>query len=392
MEVNPRSEQTLQAISSFVAESLFPLESAYLRNEQATVFTELKKLRQVVKNSGWWAPQLPQDLGGMGLSLRDFGHISLAIGQSPFGHFVFGCQAPDAGNAELLMDFGSEDQKNLYLMPLADGETRSCFAMTEPDTPGSDPVSLNTTAKKTSRGWNISGHKWFTSGAREASFCIVVATTNPEAPPAERASLFIVPTEHPGFQVIRSIPVMGEAGSALMTHDEVVFSDCEIGPEALLGHEGQGFRLAQSRLGPGRIHHCMRWLGIAERCLTMMIRRMQTRTFRNGKPLGDEGLMRAMLAENFAGIEAAKQLVDHTAKMIESRGASEARLWISTIKFHCGAVLQKSLDDAVQVHGALGMCDDSILAWFYRHERAARIYDGPDEVHKMSVGKQLLRR
>jgi alkylation response protein AidB-like acyl-CoA dehydrogenase len=317
--------------------------------------------------------------------------VSEELGRSPLGHFLFNCQAPDVGNMEVLMAHGTPEQQATYLQPLIDGEIRSCFAMTEPEYPGSNPTWMGTTAVKDGDAYVLNGHKWFSSAADGAAFAIVMAVTNPEAEsPHRRASQIIVPTATPGFRRVRNISVMGEPGEDYWSHAEIVFENCRVPRANVLGPEGAGFAIAQERLGPGRIHHCMRWIGICERAFDLMCRRAAGRDVAPGKQLGSQGIVQAWIAESRAEINAARLLVLDTAQKIEQTGAYAARDDISLIKFYVAGVLQQVLDRAIQTHGALGMTDDTPLAYWYRHERAARIYDGPDEVHKIAVARRIL--
>jgi len=236
----------------------------------------------------------------------------------------------------------------------------------------------------------IDGHKWFTSSADGAAFAIVMAVTAPDAPPHRRASQVIVPMDAPGVVLERNIPVMGEGGSDHASHAELRFDGVRVPVANRIGEEGQGFALAQERLGPGRIHHCMRWLGICERAFRLMVQRAATRELAPGEPLGRQQVVQHWIAECRAEMDAARLLVLDVARRIERDGAAAARDGISLIKFHVAGVLQRVLDRAIQVHGALGMTDDTPLAYWYRHERGARIYDGPDEVHKSAVARRIL--
>jgi len=298
---------------------------------------------------------------------------------------------PDAGNMELLIAHGSEEQKKKWLAPLAAGEIRSCFGMTEPDRPGSNPTWLATTAKKDGSDYVIDGHKWFTTGADGAAFCIVMAVTNPEAPAHARASQIIVPMDAPGLRFVRNIPVMGHAGDGWISHAELRFEGARVPQSNRIGEEGAGFLLAQDRLGPGRIHHAMRWVGICERAFDLLCERAAKREIEPGKPLGTKQIIQEWIAEARAGIHASRLMILHAAWKMDREGAYAAREEISLLKFFVADVLQKTVDRAVQAHGALGITDDTPLAAFYRFERAARIYDGADEVHKATVAKRILR-
>ena len=272
-----------------------------------------------------------------------------------------------------------------------DGKIRSCFSMTEVELPGSNPVMMDTTAVKDGDDYVINGQKWYSSSADGSEFAIVMAVTNPEAGPYMQASMIIVPTDTPGFNLVRNIPVMGHAGEGYFSHAEILYQNCRVPQTNLLGAEGHGFVIAQERLGPGRIHHCMRWVGICNRAFDLMVARARDRIIAPDRKLAAKQIIQSLIAECAADIQAARLMVLHAAWMIENVGKKEARKEISLIKFVVANVMQKVIDRALQVHGGLGMTDDTILAFYYRHERAARIYDGADEVHKISVAKRILR-
>jgi alkylation response protein AidB-like acyl-CoA dehydrogenase len=265
--------------------------------------------------------------------------------------------------------------------------------MTEPEHPGSNPTWMSTNATKDGDDYVINGHKWFTSSAEGASFAIVMAITNPDASNRyKRASQIIVPIPTPGFQLVRNINVMGDEGSDYASHAEVRYENCRVPQSNLLGEEGEGFTIAQERLGPGRIHHCMRWIGICERAFDLMCSYAARRELSPGVVLGSRQNVQEWIAESRAEINAARLLVLQTARAIDVNGAASVRADISLIKFFVAGILQKVLDRAIQVHGALGLTDATLLSYWYRHERAARIYDGPDEVHKMVVARAELKR
>jgi alkylation response protein AidB-like acyl-CoA dehydrogenase len=381
----------VERIRAFVEHELIPLEPRFLNGEFREMTPILAAKRAEVKTLGLWAPWLPAEYGGMGLTLADYAHISEVLGRTPLGHYVFNCQAPDVGNMEVLMQYGSADHKQKYLEPLARGEIRSCFCMTEPENPGSNPVLMDTSATKDGDDYVLNGHKWFSTAADGAAIAIVMAITNPEAENRhKRASQILVPTITPGFRLVRNISVMGEEGSDHASHAEVVLENCRVPHTNLLGAEGAGFQIAQERLGPGRIHHCMRWIGIAERAFDLMCSYATHRRLSSRGMLSDQQTVQNWIAESRAEIDAARLLVLHAAWKIDREGVYAARVEISTIKFYVANMLQQVIDRAIQTHGALGMTDDTPLAYWYRHERAARIYDGPDEVHKWVVARQLL--
>ena len=386
------NEPTLRAqVRHFVDTVLLPLEHRYLNEPWSAVLPALDAARAEARARGIWAPHLPHDLGGRDLPFLDFAAISEELGRTPIGHYALNCQAPDIGNMELLHRHGSAEQQRQWLAPLARGEIRSCFAMTEPERAGSNPVWMEARAERVGDEYVITGHKWFTSAADGSAFAIVMAVTDPGAPPHQRASQIIVPTDTPGYSLVRNIKVMGDEGVGYATHGEVRFERCRVPVTNRIGDEGAGFALAQERLGPGRIHHCMRWMGICERALDLTCRHAATRELSPGVVLGTKQSVQHMIADSRAEIDAARLLILDTARQIDAHGAKAAREAVSAIKFFAAGVLQRVLDRAIQVHGALGMTDDTPLAYWFRHERAARIYDGADEVHKSVVARRILK-
>lgn len=381
----------LQRVREFVHTRAIPLEREFLARPFRDMLPQLTALRAEVKAAGFWAPHLPPTLGGLGLKLPEFAEVSAILGETPIGHFLFNCQAPDIGNQELLHAHGSAEQKSRWLQPLVRGDIRSCFAMTEPEFAGSNPVWMETRAQRDGEHYVISGHKWFTSSADGAAFAIVMAVTDPDAAPHQRASQIIVPMDTPGITLVRNIPVMGEAGSDYASHAELRFTDVRVPVANRIGAEGAGFALAQERLGPGRVHHCMRWIGICERAFRLMVQRAATRQLAPGQPLGAQQAVQHWIAECRAEVDAARLLVLDVAQRIEREGQQGARDGVSLIKFHVAGVLGRVLDRAIQVHGAAGLTDETPLAYWYAHERGARIYDGPDEVHKSAVAKRILK-
>ena len=391
MEISDQLQEWLEKVRIFMEQEIYPLEQR--ENRFDDIETLLNEKRQKARELGLWTPHLSPDWGGPGFSLTEFAHISEILGRSPFGHYVLNCQAPDIGNMEILIKHGTPEQHERFLKPLIRGDIRSCFAMTEPEHAGSNPVMMSTTSELDGDEYVINGHKWFASSADGAAFAIVMAVTHPEAEsPYQRASMIIVPTDTPGFNLVRNIPVMGHSGRGYFSHGEIRFENCRVPRENLLGPEGAGFAMAQERLGPGRIHHCMRWIGICERAFELMCEYAARRELAPGKPLASRQMVQNWVAECRAEIDAARMLVLRTADRIDREGDYAARVDISLIKFYVANVLQKTLDRALQVHGGLGMTDDTPLAFWFRHERAARIYDGPDEVHKTRVAKMILRQ
>jgi acyl-CoA dehydrogenase len=383
---------TLERIDQLVNDRIIPAEREVMERGWVGAAGLLDELRAAVKAAGLWGPQIPKELGGMGLGLVDHGLVSERLGRSPLGHYSFGAQAPDAGNLEVLHKWGSPAQKAKWLEPLARGEIRSCFSMTEPENPGSNPVILSCEAVKDGDDYVINGHKWFTSSADGAAFAIVMAVTDPKASPHARASMIIVPTDAPGFELVRNIPIMGDAGAGWASHAEINYKNVRVPQTNRLGAEGAGFLIAQERLGPGRIHHCMRWIGICERVFDLMCTRAVTRKIDEEKTLASRQIIQSWVAEARAEIDAAKLLTLRAAWTIENQGFHNARDQVSIIKFYVSDVMMRLVDRAIQVHGALGITSDTLLAHYYVHERGARIYDGPDEVHKMVVSRRILDR
>ena len=342
---------------------------------------------------GLWAPHLPKEHGGLGLTLSEFALVSEELGRTPIGHYLFNCQAPDIGNMEILMAHGTPEQKEKYFKPLARGEVRSCFSMTEPEHPGSNPTWMSTTAVKDGDDYVINGHKWFTSSAEGASFAIVMAITNPGCDES-------VQTREPDHRADSDAGISasakhqrdGRRGQRLRQSCGSQIRELSRAAQQLAGQEGEGFAIAQERLGPGRIHHCMRWIGICERAFDLMCSYAARRELSPGVLLGSRQNVQEWIAESRAEINAARLLVLQTAARSITKGAGAVREDISLIKFFVAGILQKVLDRAIQVHGALGLTDATLLSYWYRHERAARIYDGPDEVHKMVVARSVLRK
>ena len=381
----------LDTLREFIDKEVMPLEPLLLNHEYDNLMAGLGERRKTAKSLGFWLPQIPREYGGMGLSLAEHGQVSEVLGRSLLGHYVLNCQAPDAGNMEILIGHGTHEQKEKYLMPLLAGDIRSCFSMTEPENPGSNPTWMSTTAVKDGDEYVVTGHKWFSTGAEGAAFAIVMAVTNPQAEKYKRASQIIVPTDARGFRLVRKTSVMGERGAGWASHCEILYDHVRVPQGSLLGPEGAGFMIAQERLGPGRIHHCMRWLGICERAFDLMCEQAVRRELAPGHPLAEQQTVQSWVAESRAEINAARLMVLDAAHTMDEKGQHAAREEVGLIKFHVAGVLQRVLDRALQTHGALGMTDETPIAFWFRHERAARIYDGPDEVHKRSVAKRILQ-
>jgi len=387
-----RVREFRQVVRDFMKREIYPLEAKSRQEGFAAVLPKLKAARAKAKETGLWAAHLPEEWGGAGLSLTEFAHLSEELGRSPLGHYTFNVQAPDVGNMELLLSHGTAEQKDRWLRPLVRGDMRSCFTMTEPEFAGSNPVWMGTTATKDGNSYVIRGHKWFSSAADGAAFAVCMAVTNPDAAPHQRASMIIVPTDTPGFELVRNISVMGHRGADYQSHAEVMYHGARVPLANRLGEEGAGFQLAQARLGAGRIHHCMRWIGICERAFDILCRHVITRELAPGDLLASRQLVQQWVAESRAEIDGARLMVLHAAWTIEQKGTSEAREEISMIKFTVARTVQRVLDRAIQALGALGLTDDTPLAFWWAHERGGRIYDGADEVHITSVAKRILRR
>jgi alkylation response protein AidB-like acyl-CoA dehydrogenase len=368
---------------AFMEEHVYANE-ARLEDDDALV----AELQARAKAEGLWAPHVPPEAGGSGTGFLAYAHLNEEIGRSIPAQLVFGCQAPDAGNAEILHLFGTDEQKERWLHPLVAGEIRSFFSMTEPEVSGSDPTTLRTTARREGDEYVIDGHKWFSSSAQGAAFGIVMAVTDPDAPPHSRMSQIIVPSDTPGFEVVRPIPVLGHEGRGWSTHCEVRYTGVRVPLENVLGEPGDGFRIAQKRLGPGRIHHVMRWLGQMQRAFELMCTyALEREAF--GSRLADKQTIQNWIADSAAEIHACRLMTLDAARKID--GGDEARVEVSVIKFYAARVLGEVIDRAIQTHGARGLTDETPLAAMYTAARAARIYDGPDEVHRMVVSRRILK-
>ena len=346
------------------------------------------KLRDEVRALGLWAPHVPPEAGGTGTGFLDYAYLNEHIGRTVWGQLIFGCQAPDAGNAEILHLYGTDEQKERWLHPLVAGEIRSFFSMTEPEVPGSDPTTLRTCAVRDGDDWVIDGHKWFSSGAEGAAFGIVMAVSDPDAAPHARATQIIVPADTPGVEVVRAVPTMGHRGRGWSTHCEVRYSGVRVPVTNTLGDAGSGFRIAQKRLGPGRIHHVMRWLAQMQRAFELMCSySLERETF--GEPLARKQTVQNWIADSYVEIQACRLLTLDAAHKIDA--GDEARVEISAIKFYAAKVMQDVIDRAIQVHGAKGLTDETPLAHMAMMARGGRIYDGPDEVHRQVVAKRILK-
>ena len=389
----PDFQAQLDWMRDFVREEVWPIETVFDELGQDGFMRAIAPLQERVRERGLWAAHLPPDLGGQGFGQVKLGLMHEILGTSPFAPVVFGNQAPDSGNSEILALAGTEDQKEQYLYPLLAGDLRSAFSMTEPDTAGSDPTLLRTRAVEDGDDYVINGRKWFSTNASVADFLIVMAVTDPDAHRYQRASMFIVPVDTPGVTILRDVPTMEhpyERHGAYGGHAEILYEGVRVPKDALLGARGAGFLIAQQRLGPGRIHHCMRWLGVSKRAFDMLCERALSR-YSHGSLLAEKQTVQNWIADSAAEMHAARLMTLHAAWKMDTEGASAARQEIALIKFYGAQVLHDVVDRALQAHGSLGYSTDLPLEQMYRFARAARIYDGPDEVHRQSVARQILR-
>jgi acyl-CoA dehydrogenase len=393
-EPSDKCKAILHEVQRFMDENVYPNERPYQEQLEAGGDPHaeppvMKEIRAKARGLGLWNLFLPDAEWGAGLSNLDYTPLCEVMGRSPLGARAFNCQAPDTGNAEILAEFGTPEQKQQWLRPLLDGEIRSCFSMTEPETSGADPTGLQTRVRREGDQYVIDGHKWFTSGAIGARFAIVMAVNDPQAPMHERATMVIVPTDAPGFRIARAVSVMGHAGGG--GHCEIYYEDCRVPVANRLGPEGGGFVIAQARLGPGRIHHCMRAIGMAERAFEIMCRHANTRKA-FGSTLGEKQFVQEWIASSRMEIDQARLLTHYAAWKMDTYGKKAARQEISMIKVVAPNMLMNVLDRAIQCLGSLGVSDDTPVAAMWRHSRALRLADGPDEVHKMVIARRELHR
>ena len=375
-------------VAAYVRDHAIPAEAeaAVAGDYDGEQFTKLlQRLRDEARAQGIYNPHLPPEWGGMGLGPLGMAIVSQECGVSGLASLGLNAMAPDEGNMHLLLHAGTPDQLERYLRPLAEGRTRSCFAMTE-QAAGSDPGGIATAAVRDGDDWVLNGEKWFITGAMGAAFAIVVARTDPDAQPRDAYSLFLVDADNPGWEVVREIPVMGTDGPG--GHCEVLIRNCRVSGNAILGGVGRGYKLAQVRLGPARLAHCMRWIGVAQRALDLAAgRSLERETF--GKPLARRQTVQNWLADSAIELYASRLMVLHAAYLIE-RG-DEYRQEVSMAKVFISEALERVVDRALQIHGSLGYSTDLPLERFYRDARAARIYDGPSEVHRIVIARNLLK-
>src|SRR3954465_6697920 len=391
-----RVASLIDRVREFMEEHVDPVEREAMEALDAEVRPGvpypkiLGELRERAKAEGLWNLFLPDDRFGPGLTNWEYGLVCETMGRSPIiAPMAFNCAAPDTGNMEILAEVGTAEQQQRWLDPQLEGQTRSAFSMTEPDSSGSDPTGLRTQARLEGDEWVIRGHKWFTSGAVGAEFAIAMVVTDPDAAPHQRASMIIVPIDAPGFNLIRNVSVMGHDGGP--GHCEIRYEDCRVPESNLLGERGAGFVIAQDRLGPGRIHHCMRAIGTAERAIEMMCERANSRESFGG-PLADKQFVQDFIAKSRMEVDQARLLTLYAAWQMDTEGKRRARQSISMIKVVAANVVMDVLDRAIQLHGSLGMSDDTPLAGMWRFMRMLRVADGPDEVHKMVIARRELNR
>ena len=391
---SPRVEELRERIRAFLDEHVYPVEMEALRAlddevRPGVAYPQiLVDIRERARSEGLWNLFMPDERYGPGLLNWEYGLLCEEMGRSPaIAPMAFNCSAPDTGNAEILAEHGTDEQKERWLQPLLDGEIRSCFSMTEPEVSGSDPTTLQTRAELHDGEWVINGHKWFTSGAVGAEVAIAMVVTDPDAHPYARASMILVPVDNPGFDLVRPVPVMGHDGGP--GHCEIRYEDCRVPEANLLGPRQAGFVIAQDRLGPGRIHHCMRAIGSCERAIEMMCRRANERES-HGSKLAEKQFVQDFIAKSRMETEQARLLTLLAAWKMDTQGKKAARREISMIKVVAANVVMDVLDRAIQVHGALGMSDDTPLAGMWRFSRMLKVADGPDEVHKMVIARREL--
>jgi alkylation response protein AidB-like acyl-CoA dehydrogenase len=369
-------------MKTFINDVVIPREPE-LMGEDSNSEIVAAELKAEAKESGLWALGHPAEIGGGGLPFMDFVYLNEVIGRSHWGSWAVGSLSMQ--DSIMLHQYASDEQRERFLEPLVAGEIYPSVGLTEPEVAGSDPTQMQAVAVLDGDEWVISGHKWFTSGANRAAFTTVFAITEADAEKHNKFSSIIVPTDTEGYEIVRVVPTMGHTGG---NHCEVNYNDVRVPYENLLGGRGQGFHIAQKRLGPGRIFHCMRWLGQAQRAFELMCERAKTR-YAHGSYLAEKGDIQSWIAESAAEIQAARMMTLDAARAIDS--GSEARTEISLIKFWGARMLHNVIDRAIQVHGALGVTADTPLEFMYREARYARLYDGPDEVHRMVVARRLVR-
>ena len=394
---SPRVEELRTLLQTFMDDSVYPAETVYQRQMEESGDPHhhpavIEELKAEARGRGLWNLFLPDSELGGGLTVLEYAPLAEVTGRSPeIAPEAINCSAPDTGNMEILHLFGTPEQKETWLAPLLEGEIRSCFSMTEPDVASSDATNIRTRIVREGDEYRITGRKWFSSGAASprCQVSIVMGVTDPDAEPHRRQSMVLVPMDSPGVEVEREPTVFGYQDRG--GHPQIRFDDVRVPVANLLGEQGGGFAIAQARLGPGRIHHCMRAIGAAERCLDLMVQRSQARTA-FGRPLSEQGVIQEWIADARIRIEQARLLVLKTAWMIDEVGVKAARTEIAAIKVVTPALLTEIADRAIQLFGAAGFTGDFPLARFYSMGRWLQIADGPDEVHRRSVARAELGR
>jgi acyl-CoA dehydrogenase len=397
MEFAPsdRTRDDVERLTAFMDERVYPAEAVYaeqLREGGSPHFHPpiMEELKDEARRRGLWNLFHPDPQYGAGLANVEYAPLAEITGRSPIGPEAVNCAAPDTGNMEVLSEFGTEEQKERWLRPLLDGKIRSGFAMTEPDVASSDATNIRLRIERDGDEYVLNGRKWWTTGAirERCRIFIVMGRTAPDGPPRRQQSMVLVPRDTPGVAVVRNLPVFGYSHQE--GHAEVVFEDVRVPVSNLIANEGDGFLISQARLGPGRIHHCMRTIGVAERALELMCRRASERvTF--GAPVASRGNVQDWIAESRIDLEMIRLLTLKTAWLMDTVGNKHARTEIAAIKVAAPNLALKVIDRAIQVHGGGGVCDDFPLAWMYAHVRSLRLADGPDEVHKMIIARRELK-
>ena len=381
-EVPEHVQPIRERVRRFIETEVYPVESVLEERGSEASREAIGGLMAKAKEQGLWALGHPKEIGGQGLPFLDYVYINEVVGRSELATVALGTHSLQ--DSIMLNLHASPKWRDTYLKPLVEGEVFPSFAMTEPDVASSDPTQLRTHAELDGDQWVINGHKWFTSGADRAAYTTVMVRTEPDAPDHDAFSMIVVPTDTPGYNIVREVRVMGFYGG----HCEVKYENVRVPAENLLGPRGAGFKIAQERLGPGRIFHCMRWLGQAQRAFDLLCDRANNRTA-FGSPLADKQQIQVMGFDSLAEIQASRMLTLAAAHKLD-RG-EQARIEISLIKVVGAQMLHNVIDRAIQVHGAMGVTEDTPLERMYRAARFARIYDGPDEVHRMTVARRVLR-